>query len=77
MASASEGQLSRQRGVVVVAVVLIAATFVLSMVALAGAFIRDVLAAPMRPKLDRSLSPLENEAPDFKSRFDRANFRVR
>jgi hypothetical protein len=70
MASAAERPLSRQRAVVVVGAVLIAATFVLSVVAVAGAFVRDVLAAPMRPKLNRSLSPLKKEPPDFKTRFE-------
>ncbi len=44
---ASERQLSRQHAVVVVASVLIAATFVLSIVAAASAFLRDALAAAL------------------------------
>jgi hypothetical protein len=64
------GPLSRQRAVVVVAVILIAPAFLLSIVLAASAFVRDVLAAPMRPKLHRSLSLSESEPPDFKSRFE-------
>jgi hypothetical protein len=64
------GPLSRQRAVVVVAVILIVATFVLSIVLAASAFVRDVLAAPLRPKLTRSLSLPESEPSDFKTRFD-------
>jgi hypothetical protein len=67
---ASERQLSRQHAVVVVATVLIAATFVLSIVAAASAFVRDVLAAPLRQKLNRSVSLSERKLPDFKSRFE-------
>ncbi len=67
---ASERQLSRQHAVVVVATVLIAATFVLSIVAAASAFVRNVLAAPLRPKLNRSLSLSEHKRPDFESRFE-------
>ncbi len=64
------GPLSRQRAVVVVAVMLIPATFVLSIVLFASAFVRDVLAAPLRPKLNRSLSLSESKRPDFKSRVE-------
>ncbi len=64
------GPLSRQRAVVVLAVILSAATFVLSIVVAASAFVRDVLAAPLRPKRNRSLSLSESEPHDLKSRFE-------
>ncbi len=68
MASAAERPLSSQRAVVIVAVILIAATFFLFLIVTAGAFVRTVLAPPLRT-MSRSLSLSKNDRPDFDSRF--------